>query len=212
MRWMVSIIVLAFAFIQPVVAQQKTGKMLKCVDEKGRTHYYDGTPPPECKGTTTELSTKGVVLKKGESALSPEEQKAKEEEKAREMARTQEEKQKLRDQQRKDKALLDTYANEKEIDQARDRSLQQANLAIKNAEERLNSARTKHDGLRKQADSLAKEKKPVPDLLKGDLESAEKEVKRLEAEIAQKQKETEVIKTRYAADKQRYLELTQKKQ
>lgn len=208
MRWMALIVVFAFAFIQPAVAQ----KMSKCVDEKGRTHYYDKTPPPECKGTTTELSTKGVVIKKGEGALSPEEQKAQEEEKARELARTQEEKQKVRDQQRKDRALLDTYSNEKEIDQARDRSLQQADLAIKNTEERLKSAKAKQDGIGKQADDVKKANKPLPELLKGDLESAEKEVKRLEAEMAQKQKENEAIKARYAADKQRYLELTQKKQ
>ena len=61
MRWLTIIsFAFIFIFIQPVSAALK-----KCVDDKGRTQYYDNTPPPECLGkATVEMSDHGVVIKK----------------------------------------------------------------------------------------------------------------------------------------------------
>lgn len=202
MRWILFVMA-ALAFAQPAAAAMK-----KCVDAKGRTYYYDRDPPPECAGKPTEeLSKRGVVTKTIDGELTEEQRRDKE----LEAEKQKEEAQKMKDQQRRDKALLNTYSNEKEIDLTRDRNLQPVDLAIASAEPRLKTARAKLDGYRKQADDLAKANKPLPPYLKEDIAGAQQEVKRLEEEMAQKQKDRENIKAKFESDKQRYRDLTQKK-
>lgn len=170
------------------LAAPAAAAMSKCVDEKGKTYYYDKVPPPECRGkATTQMTSKGVVVKKTEGALTPEQQKAKEEETLQSKADAQ----KLKEQQRRDKALLNTYTSEKEIDLAMNRNLEPFDVAIKSIEPRLKHAEEK----------LARSKSA----------EAEREVKRLQAEIARKQGERGKVKARFESDKQRYRELTQKK-
>ncbi|MBI2313030.1 MAG: DUF4124 domain-containing protein [Betaproteobacteria bacterium] len=170
------------------LAAPAAAALQKCVDDKGKTHYYDRVAPPECVGKpTTQMTNKGVVIKKTEGALSPEQQKAKEEE----VLQSKAEAQKLKDQQRRDKALLNTYTSEKEIDLAMNRNLEPIDVAIKSIEPRLKNAE----------DKLAKTKDA----------DAEREVQRLKSEIAQKQQDKARIKARFESDKERYRELTQKK-
>lgn len=202
MRWLM-LALATFAF-----AGSAGAALNKCVDDKGKTYYYDKDPPPECKGKATEeLSKRGIVTKKTEGEMTAEQRKAKEAE----AAKQKEDAQKLKDQQRRDKALLDTYSNEKEIDLTRDRNLQPVDLAIASIEPRLKTAHAKLDGFRKQADEFAKTNKPLPAYLKEDIAGAETDVKRLQEEMAQRQQERENIKMKFEADKQRYRELTQKK-
>lgn len=193
----------AFAFASPAGAA-----LNKCVDGKGKTYYYDRDPPPECAGkATTELSKRGIVTKKTEAEMTAEQRQAKEAE----AAKQKDDAQKLKDQQRRDKALLNTYSNEKEIDLTRDRNLQPVELAMAGIEPRLKNAQAKLDGYRKQADEHAKANKPLPAYLKEDIANAETEVKRVQEEMALRQKEKDNIKSKFDADKQRYRELTQKK-
>lgn len=170
------------------VAAPAAAALQKCVDDKGKTYYYDRVAPPECQGKpTTQMTNKGVVVKKTEGALSTEQQKAKEEEALQSKADAQ----KRKDELRRDKALLNTYTSEKEIDLAMNRNLEPISVAIKSIEPRLKNAE----------DKLAKTKDP----------DAEQEVQRLKAEIALKEKEREKIRLRFESDKQRYRELTQRK-
>lgn len=169
-------------FAPPVLA-----KLSKCVDGKGKTYYYDRVPPPECQGKPiTQMSDKGVVVKETEGALTPEQQKEREEE----VFQSKADAQKMKDQKRRDKALLATYTSEKEIDFAMNRNLEPFDVAIKSVEPRLKNAEEK----------LARTK---------DVE-AEKEVQHLKAEITRKQQEREKVRARFEADKQRFRELTQK--
>src|SRR5690349_13314121 len=93
--------------------------MYKWVDEKGHVQYGDSIPPQYRNQNSEELNKRGVVTKKGEAALTPEQIKAK----ADEDARMKVQKQKEAEQQRHDNALLATYTDEKEIDLKRDREL-----------------------------------------------------------------------------------------
>ncbi len=176
----------------------------KCVDEKGGTHYYDKNPPAACKDREiTEMTTKGVVKKTISAPPTEEEIRAREEE----AARKKEEEKRLAIQQRRDTALLQTYTTEQEIDLARDRNLQSTDASIKGIEPRLNSARVRLDQRRTQAAGLTKQGKPVPDWLSEELGASEKEVARLDAEMAAKRKERDEIQARFEADKQRFREL-----
>lgn len=82
------------------------------------------------------------------------------------------------DQQRHDRALLATYSSEKEIDQARERNLKPIDGQIAAMQDEFKITRDAGD--RKQ----------------------------LQDQIAQKQKERDAVRTRFDADKARFLELT----
>lgn len=183
------------------------GTIKKWVDEHGVTHYGDTIPPQYVNQGSTELSTKGVVVKKTERAQTPEERRAQEEEKSRQ----QDAKLKEQEMQRRDKALLNTYTSEKEIDLSRDRNLQQAEVQSQSAELRIKQVADRLNKYRKQAEGMTKSGKPVAPDLKQDIQDAEREIVRLEESIQQKKKDMEAIRARFEADKQRYRELTGKK-
>ena len=119
--------VAAFILIIPALFLTAEAKLYKWVDEKGVTHYGE-TIPPEYAGKDNVLfDDKGRVIKKN-TRLTAEERRAADE------AAVQKRQAELRatEQNRKDKMLLNTYSNEKEIDLARDRkhSRQQAHILL----------------------------------------------------------------------------------
>lgn len=176
----------------------------KCVDDKGRTQYYDKILPTECQGkATVEMSSRGVVKKKNEVAEGPMS--------VEEQAKRKAEEQKAIDAKRRDTALTSTYTDEKEIDLARDRNLQPVELIIKGIEPRLKTAQSRLDGLRKQVADAEKAKSPMLASIKEDMVVAEKEVQRLQGELTNRQKDLENIKARFEADKKRFQELKQGK-
>jgi len=196
----ITVILISSLFGQSAVA----AALNKCVDDKGRTQYYDKTLPPECQGkATVEMSSRGVVKKKNEVADGPMS--------AEDLAKRKAEEQKIIDAKRRDTALLSTYTNEKEIDLARDRNVQPVELNIKGIEPRLKTAQSRLDGLRKQAADAEKAKSPMLASIKEDVVTSEKEVKRLQDELANRQKDMETIKARFEADKKRFQDMKQGK-
>ena len=91
--------------------------MYKWVDENGVTHYGDSIPPEYRNRANEELNKRGVIIKKNDAALTPEQIKAKEAE----LAKRKQEK----ETNRRDAVLLGTYSSAEEIDLARDRNLRQ---------------------------------------------------------------------------------------
>jgi hypothetical protein len=179
--------------------------MYKWVDEKGVVHYTDKLPPDAVDKATTELSKQGVPVNKTDKALTPEQRKAKEQEaeKAKEAARVQEE------VARRDRALVASYTSEAEIDLARNRSLQTINNIILSSQafsEQLN--KRKADVETKRAESQGK---AVVAVLDRELESIDAELQRQTELVAQKNKEAAVITAKYDADKQRWRELSARK-
>ncbi|MBS4097888.1 MAG: DUF4124 domain-containing protein [Sulfuricella sp.] len=183
------------------------GTIKKWVDEQGVTHYGDTIPPQYVNQSSTELSSKGVVVKKTERAQTAEERRAIEEEKVRQ----QETQVKEQEQQRRDKALLNTYTSEKEIDLSRDRNLQQAEVQTQSAELRIKQVNERLAKYRRQADGMTKAGKPVAADLKQDIDNGEREILHLQESIQQKKKDMEAIRARFEADKQRFRELTSRK-
>src|SRR5258708_33708850 len=113
----------------PAAAQER---MYKCVDAKGKT-YYTQVPPPECLGRDTqELNKSGSLIRKNPAVipLTPAQEQAREAERRKKI----EDEEKSKEERRKNLALLNTYSSEKDIEDARARSLAEAQGAIEDTE------------------------------------------------------------------------------
>lgn len=146
----------AAVLIVPVAA----AKAFKWVDEKGVTHYGDRVPPQYAN------QIPGKAAPRVERAPTADELRAREEAARRETER-----------QRQDHALLATYANEKEIEEARARDLKRV-----------------QGWLASSSAGLAQAKGP-------------EERRKLEAVVAQGQRETDAINARYDGFRARFAEL-----
>jgi len=178
--------------------------LYKWVDEKGRVQYSDKPPTEKDKGGV-QMSNRGIVLKKMEGGLTPEQKKAQEDE----VARKKLEEQKAAEQRRQDNALLQSFTSVQEIDMKRDREVQALEAIITNlrGQERTASERLAEE--RKRAESFAARKKPMPDALKEDIARSENEKKVLTEDIARRQQEVVDTRSKYDALKKRYVELRQ---
>jgi len=190
---------LAMAFIAAPASAQR---MYKCVDAKGKT-YYTQVPPTECLGRETqELNKSGTLARKQEAAPSPEQQAAREAERKKKL----DDAEKGKEQNRKNTALLNTYASEKDIDATRARAIMEAESAIKEIDKHIAEAQ-------KRATELAAEKefyvkKPVPAKLAQDISKNEIDIKSQTGLLEAKKKEISSITAKYDEDKRRYQELT----
>lgn len=177
----------------------------KWVDEHGKTHYGDTIPAQYAGQGTSEMDKKGLIIKKTPAALSPDQRKAQEGA----LASQKVEALKVMERSRKDKALLNTYSTEQEIDMARDRNLTQIDLAAQSDQVRQKSAQTRLTKFRNQSYDLIRAKKAVSAELKQDIENAEKEVAQINATLRQHLQNKEAARTRFEGDKTRYRDLTQ---
>jgi chromosome segregation ATPase len=185
----------------------------KCVDEKGITRIGE-TPPDECANVPMhEIGRTGAVLRTIPPSLTPEQVKAQQEA----AERNKQAQKEAAEQQRKDLALMNTYASEKEIDITRDRNIEPVNARIKVARERIEAIdkRTKeiedemefYKAGKSDKSGKGKGAKGTPEQLKENLDRAKKEKATLEKNITASEKEIEQIKAKYDLDKKRWLAL-----
>jgi Domain of unknown function (DUF4124) len=176
--------------------------LYRCTDSSGRPYFTD-RPPIECAGKELdELSTQGIVVNKRAAALTPEQYAAREAEQKRKKQEAIE----AKEQARQDQALLSTYASVKDIDDSRQRALQQPEQALKDIGKRI-------DELRQRARKLALDKqsyanKPIPRTLRDDINDNGLDLKNQQDALAAKKKEISEINAKYGEDKQRYMKLT----
>jgi len=180
-------------------------KFYCCTDSAGKQICGD-ILPQACYGRAyRELGADGRTVREVEAPLTAEQraQKAAEEEKRKEEAVRQKE------QQRKDQALMNTYANLDDIESMRKRSLEEISKSIKNAETRIAEIRT----LRKKYENEAEfyKKKAMPSEIQKGLSDTEFEIKGQEAIIESKKKETDAVNAKYDDDRQRFIDLMRRK-
>lgn len=194
-----------FLSLSSLAASPALGQyMYKCKDARGKT-YYTQLPPPECLGRETqELNKSGTVIRKDEPvrALTPEQQAAR----AADLKKKQEADEKAREERRKNLALLNTYASEKDIDNARENAVKEAEAAIKETEKRIAGAQQRRKDLDKEKEFYVK--KPLPLKLRQDIGNIEIEIKNQTELVEAKKKEISIINAKYDEDKRRYVELT----
>ena len=194
---------LALAFAAPAFAAYK------CVDEKGVTRIGE-TPPEECANVVMyEITKGGQVLRKIDPSLTEAQVKAKKDEEERKLQADRQ----AAEQRRKDEALLNTYASEREIDMTRDRNLEPINGRIKVARERIAAVDKRVLEIEEEMEfykagkSKAAKGRETPQNLVHDLERVKKEKVQLEKSIASSEKEIENLRAKYDTDKKRWLAL-----
>lgn len=195
-----TVFILTLTCSYPVAA-----KTYKWVDDKGVTHYGQTIPPEYSGKDRIELDSAGRVIKK-EEVLTPEERRAQEQT---EIKKREEEKAAM-EHKRRDQALINTYSNEKEIDLARNRNLQQIETHINSINSQLKIAENNLAGLKKESDGYTKTGKPIPASLQEDLKDSQSRLSKLQQDMDKAKAEKAVIDSRFDADKARYRELTGK--
>jgi hypothetical protein len=173
----------------------------KWVDDQGTVHYTDKIPPEAINKGSIELNKQGVPIKRTEPALSPEQRRAREaeDERTRQAA-------KIRDEiQRKDRALLQTYTTESEIDLSKKRALGTIDGQIQSAQGYIATLNQRKEDIATRVAALGG--KPPPVGLEREITSVNEELDKQADLIAVKRKEIVVVTARYDADKQRWREL-----
>jgi len=189
-----------FVFVQPSSAALK-----RCVDDEGKSHYYNKILPPECEDKATiEMNKQGVVT--GRIEAKPEAQPK--EDKAAQIAAEQ----KLNEMKRRDTVLLNTYTGEEEIDLARERNVHPIALTIVGVEKRLEIAKTRLRDLINQAKQAAQAKSPTLAGIKKEIIPVQKEAQNLQRELKENQQRIAHIENRFDLDKKRFIELMAQKQ
>lgn len=177
---------------------------ITCCDVDGKRTCGD-PPPPQCLTKAKTVFDKGGVAREVEPPLTGEQRAAR----AAEEARKVEESKKAAEQARRDRALLDSYTNEKEIDLARDRALADIEKNAEQAHNRLDAAMKKKNKLEQEKEFY--QKKPVPPVLAAQIKDTENEIAAQQKILAQKDIDIAAVRDRYDADKVRYRQLIGKK-
>jgi hypothetical protein len=194
-----SALLLAFGLTLPFTAAAR----IVCCDVDGKRTCGD-PPPAQCDTRAKTVFNKGGVAKEIEAPLTAEQRAARDAE----AERKKEADRKAAEQARKDRALLDSYSNEKEIDAARDRSIADIEKNAEQAKNRLESAQAKQKKFDQEKEFYLK--KPMPANLKKQIEDNEREIATQQKALAQKDVDIAAARERFEADKQRYLQLSGK--
>lgn len=193
------LVVIALAALPLSAAAQS----YRCVGKDGKK-YYGQAVPPQCVGQPMEqLNAQGMVVRRIDPQASAADQAAK--------AKEAEEKRKrdaiLKEESRKNKALLSTYTSENDIELARKRALEENQKAVKETEGRIASLRKRQADLKKEMEFFQGKNKP-PAKMGQEIKDNEFSIDTQENLLAQKKKEVDSINAKYDEDKKRYIELT----
>ncbi len=176
--------------------------LYKWSDDRGIVHYSDQLPADAVNRANYELNRNGLTVKKTEQAP-PVVQR---------VPKTESEEQGMRQVERnrviavrRDRALIESYTNEGEIDLAKSR-------AVATIDGQVQSAATFIAQMTKRRGELESEKvtfapRPVPGAIEREIETIDAELARQYELIASKKKESATVAARYDADKQRFHEL-----
>lgn len=177
--------------------------MYRWVDGNGRVHYSDTLPPYYQQSGATEMSKQGNVIKRTQSEA---ERRAEAERKV-EQRRIQDEQQQ---KAQLDRALVETYTTEAEIDLARDRALENYKLMIRGAEIRSGAVDANLADLRARIANVQQSGRKVGSGLQEQFDQAVRESEELKRTIQKNQDAMVQVREKYAADKARFRELTGK--
>jgi hypothetical protein len=175
--------------------------LYKWTDERGVVHYSDKLPPDAVNRASTQLNREGIAVKKTGEAPTAAEQEARQ---------AQEQQNRERDRERlvasrRDRALLDSYTNESDIDLAKSRALSTIDGQIASARSYVAQIAKRREQLEAQKAGYAG--KAVPAAIGSELASIDAELARQAVFITGKQKEAAAAAARYDADKRRFHDL-----
>ena len=179
------------------------GATYRCTAKDGKK-YYGSTIPRQCAGQPVEqLNAQGLVVRRFD-AEGEDKDKA---DKAAAAMKNREEDNAKKEESRRNRALLATYASEKDVDEARRRALEDNQAAIAEAQARINAVKKDQTRLNKELEFYQGKNKPPAKLIE-EIEAVKAQLKAQEGLLAAKQKEVSSINAKYDDDKKRYIELT----
>lgn len=184
----------AAALTGPSAAQ----KLYKYTDANGKVVYTDKMPSDASGKANDQLNRQGTVTKRNEAALTPEQVAARETERKQKL----EQDVAAKEEKRKNMALLNTYSSEQDIADARARALEANVEAVKEAERKLADVQKRQKELATEAEFYVK--KPMPGVLKQDIQVNNAAIASHTELIDKKKKETEAINAKYDEDLRRY--------
>jgi chromosome segregation ATPase len=199
-RLKIVIALAVFAAALPLALQAQT---VRCVGKDGKK-YFGQTVPAQCVGQAVEyLDKSGNVVKRVAAALTPEQRAAREAEdrKNAEAAAV------AKDEARRNRALLETYTSEKDIDFARQRTLKDNEVVVKEIESRIAQIEKRRQELKKEMEFYQGKNKP-PAKLAQDVANNEIDLNSQQQLLNAKKKEVESINAKYDDDKKRFMELS----
>jgi hypothetical protein len=188
-------LVLAIGLVLPSIA---SAALYKWVDDKGVVHYSDKMPPESASKASVQLSSQGIPIKKVDAVATAEQRKAKEAE----LQQQRDARQQQEETARRNKALLDSYTVENDIDLARDRATRTVQVALQSALSYSAQLMRRRAAIMERRASYAG--KPVPIEIERELASIDEEVGRQGEIIAQKNRQLVEIQAKYDADKERW--------
>lgn len=177
------------------LALEAEARLYRWVDENGKVQFSDNPPPASARGLT-ELDQRGTVRKMPGKAAS-----------AGEVAVRAAERKRVLEQQRHDRALLQSFSKPEEIDFLRDRQIEAVEARRQTNALQRQVAGEKVERLNAQVESLTRAGRAVPDSVAGSLDSARKEQAALDVDLRKMDAEIAAIRARAEADKRRFIEL-----
>jgi hypothetical protein len=193
--------VIALVLVTGAAQAQAPGSTIFTCVANGRTYSGD-RPPPECANSEMrELNRDGSVRKIIPRPLTVDEQRAQ----ALEAKKRHEENEKQQAQRRVDRSLLEAYANEQEIEDARAKALDVSKQVIRRAESRLE----RMDSDKKKLDNESEfyRKRDLPEQIKRAYATNAQDRTTEQKVIKEAQLEMQRINERFDAEKKRFREL-----
>ncbi|MBA3997172.1 MAG: hypothetical protein C0466_08380 [Candidatus Accumulibacter sp.] len=186
-------------------APAAAARLFCCNDDSGRQVCGD-ILPQACYGRAyREIGESGYTVRRVEAPLSAEQRAQREIDEQ----RRKEEEAALKEQQRKDMALLNTYGSEKDIEAMRVRAEQDVRKSIANAEAKIADARKNRKRFEDEAEFY--KKKTLPAEVDKGLRDADFEIKAQQSVIEAKNKELEIVRAKYDEDRRRFIDLSRRR-
>lgn len=190
-------------FLFLLTSPLSAGKLYKWVDDDGNTYYSDKVPPSDIKREHSQLSDTGVTMDTQRAARTPEEiLREQEEQKFREEQQRLVEKQKA-----KDMVLLKTFRSEDDIILARDGKLATYDAQIRITHQNISRLKKRLVAQQQQAATWERQGKQASEKLVEGINNTQQEIRNNYASILRREKDKELITTKYNADLERFIQL-----
>ncbi|CAK0768223.1 putative DUF4124 domain-containing protein [Gammaproteobacteria bacterium] len=186
-----------------VAVVAEAGNFYKWTDENGVIHYGDHVPPQYSQQGRAEVNKYGMTVGVTNAAKTKE-QIAADERKARIQA---EEHRKAEEQMAKDRVLLTSYANEKDLEMGRDGKIAALEGMIRITKSNIAILQRSMADMTAQAAEKERSGQPVPDEVRRDITAAQNLIVKHEAYIETKRKEQAELRAQFDADLKRFREL-----
>jgi len=185
-------------------AAQQKGALVCWKDKAGKTVGCGDKVPPEYQDNANRvLNQRGVTVNQADAALTAEQRQAQNADAEQKKA----EAKKREETARRDRALLDSFTEEKEIDLKRARDIQQIEINISAQQSNIKSMTERQNELRVKIDEFKKTGKPAPAPLQQEFDKLTADIAKNQTHILEKRKEIVEKNQEYDAMKKRFIEL-----